>query len=182
MVDVSDVESPSLDEEHLLDIDPILGSVEQEFEDDDILPREDGDLDFREGHESDTLRTRLMKAMSREEEIERIATPRQAHLSVAFELPLAFVGHVNAQRTDDIEDLRCSMLKNEDVQIDVDRGPRLAVVSERESAAERYSDPWIGESVGHANDPLIQSRLTHGKRTRAGTASARGRARSLGAA
>ncbi len=84
LLDVSDIEIVGC-EQHLLDVDPVLGPVEHRLEDGEMLGCHEGEGRVAEGQAPDLLGHLLVDGDVREEEVDRVLTPPEPALPVSQE-------------------------------------------------------------------------------------------------
>ena len=79
--------------------------------------------------------------------------PREAHLLVLGEFALVML-QVDPQRSKGVLDRRQTFRRDEDVDVDVDRRPRLAVIGKADRAADRVLDLGVGQRPVDRQDLL----------------------------
>lgn len=141
---------------HGLDVGPVLGAIEERLEHQQFGRAEDRDGDAGKRDPLDVEVRDIVKAVGREEQIDRGVVPEHPDLAVTFAPSqiVAVPGHSGRERREHALDVRSG---DKRVDIDVTRTPWLCgVEGERERSPKCMRNPGFRERRFERHDSLDQ--------------------------
>src|SRR5207237_795902 len=143
------------------EVEPVLRPVEHDFADREVFGREYSNLAVQERDELGAPAHGGMKLVVSEEQVDRGVVPPRPALAVTDE-SLGVFRLGNADRAEQFNNLRVVLGRDEDVYVQVDGRPRLAVVGKCDRAAERMWRAPEAQRVSEDQGFAREAAISHG--------------------
>ena len=169
-------------DENLLDVEPVLGPVEDHLAHDEVLRTEDRDRGVAEVDAPNAVGHRVVYFVVREEQVDRRGPPLDAHLSVGLDAAAGSIDASNPSGSSACVTSVCASGFTNTLQSMSMVARGLRVVRQRDRAAECVRDCTFGQGDVDGNQLVGKPELRHRARskavgTRAGDVHGRGSGR-----